>query len=164
MKFIPFLILLASISLGAQAQLHDHDHHHDHDHFHMESKLGIGVAPTLVYLPGEKEFAPGFHIHALKLFNQKLGAGIGYEVILEEHPHQTFTVFGKYFITDFLSINAGPGITLPTEEHNEYSLSGHIELATAFDIWQIHIGPMIGYGFGAEDSHVSIGIHMGWHF
>lgn len=162
MRHLLFGAFLSLMYTSGMAQLHDHNN--DHKHHHLESELGIGAAPTIVFSPGERIANPGFHFHIIKLFNEKIGGGLGYEAVFEENMHHTITAFGKYFITDFLSINAGPGISKPTAEHNEYSLIGHIELATAFDVWKIHLGPMIGYGISAEHSHFSAGLHIGWHF
>ena len=80
MKFLVFILTLF-ISIAGYAQLHQHEVHEGHGHYHLESNIGIGGAAAIVYIPNEKHFAPGIHIHALKLFNEHLGAGIGYEAI-----------------------------------------------------------------------------------
>ncbi|MDA3928912.1 MAG: hypothetical protein PF541_08115 [Prolixibacteraceae bacterium] len=164
MKYIVLLLTMLLVSFSCFAQFHHHKDHKEHEHYHIESKIGIGAATSFVYDMGEQEFAPGFHVHMLRVFNEKFGAGIGYEGIIGDNYHQTLTAFGKFFLTDFLSVNVGPGLTLPNKEHNEFSLSAHFELATAFDICDIHVGPMVGYGISTEDSHVSLGLHVGWHF
>ncbi|MBN1927139.1 MAG: hypothetical protein JW798_15005 [Prolixibacteraceae bacterium] len=135
-----------------------------HDHSHHNEGFEIGGSGAMVYHIDEKEFTPGFHIHAVKILSERFGAGIGYEGITGEAYHQTVTVFGKIFLADFLSLAVGPGILLPNSENQEFNLIGHIETITEFELGKIHIGPFAGYGFGKHGSHLSIGLHAGIHF
>jgi hypothetical protein len=90
--------------------------------------------------------------------------GLGYEAIPADEFHHTLTLFGSYAPTSFLTVLAGPGINLPDPVHAGCRLSGHIELTTSFSVGKIHFGPFAGAGFSKDDSHLSLGLHFGWHF
>lgn len=153
-----FLLLSMLLSFSSFSQ------HHFHDDEHQHVKYELGTALTMVYSPHEKEFGPGFHIHGVRMLNPDFGIGAGYEGAFFHDYHQAVTLFGEFIIADLITIDLGPGIIFPNEEHPNFSLVAHIEASAAFDIGKIHIGPMVGYGIGLEDIHYSLGVHLGWHF
>ncbi|MFC2130999.1 hypothetical protein ACFLSQ_06155 [Bacteroidota bacterium] len=78
--------------------------------------------------------------------------------------HQTVDFFLSYHPFEIISFNVGPGISFPNQENSEYELSCHIEIESGFNLWKIHLGPSIGYGFSEHDSHMSIGMQIGYGF
>jgi hypothetical protein len=40
----------------------------------------------------------------------------------------------------------------------------HTEAAFEFNLGRIHIGPMAGFGIDKEESHFSVGVHVGLGF
>ncbi|HPR30930.1 MAG TPA: hypothetical protein PLK12_02495 [Prolixibacteraceae bacterium] len=156
------LIVALLFSGSAYAQVHGHDGLSD-DH-HVHSGFEIGTSAALVYHPGENNFSPGFHLHIQKNVSDRWGIGLGYEGIPSDEYHQTLTVFGAYALTPFLSVLAGPGLTFPDAEGDEYRFTGHLEINSAFELGKIHLGPFVGAGFSEHHTHYSMGLHIGWHF
>lgn len=136
----------------------------DHNNDHHGEKFELGGAFTAVYSINENIIGPGYHIHVLRLLNDKFGLGASYEAAFLDNYHQAITFFGEFIFYDFLSIDLGPGILLPSVENPKSEWVAHIEFSTAFNAGPVHFGPMIGYGIGKNDSHLSAGIHLGWHF
>lgn len=156
MKYLTFIFLLFS-SIAIFAQHHDHDHHLNH--------LGIGTGITSFI--SEDHSALGYHIHYMRRFNDHspLSLGLGYEGIAGDHPHHSISALIGYSPFEGLSIKVGPGLTFVDEDgHNESSLSGHLELMYEFELGDFHLGPMIGYGNDGDESHATIGVHVGLGF
>jgi len=167
-------LLSALLSFAQNSAEHNHDdkcEHHDHKHhkdtgsehgahFHVND---FGFANGMVYNLGENSAAWGMHLHYVRGVNKYLGVGIGYESVLGEHFHQTFTGFVRYKFFKHFVLNAGPGITIPNEENPEYEFVSHFELSTVFELGKFHLGPMVGYGLGHEQ-HFTVGVHLGYGF
>lgn len=167
MKSIYLIIFGLLLSAGmVTAQDHNHDHDHDHSdhthHHHSYHNNEIGIVNTPIYFLGEKEFAYGFHVHYVRnLDGTKLGIGIGYERIFDEHKHNTIGIVGSYNPVGNLIINLSPGIAWEGVAHSELHFALHLESSYDFELGPIHLGPILGLSYGEEDIHLGLGLHMG---
>lgn len=162
LKTIFYIILFFAFnSLFAQNNVNDSLHNgHGHEHEHHKNEMGIANSP--VYLLHEKNFCYGLHIHYIRnINNSKLGLGLGFERIFDEHKHNTFGLVAKYRIIDELSFIVSPGIMLEDENLNKINFALHLETEYEFDIDPFCIGPVVGCAFDSEDIHISIGVHFG---
>jgi hypothetical protein len=153
-----FLLIATLLALPLSAQEADSLEHH---HKHNEIALGTGA----VYMPNEKTWGYGLHLHSLAGITDWMGLGAGYELILGEHTHQT--VMGLVHFHPFhpLDINLGPGLVFPDEENENYRFKMHVEVAAVFEVSEhLHLGPGIDIAFGKGDLHFAFGIHVGWVF
>lgn len=154
-----FFALIATILASPlYAQEEDiHEHHHKHN----EIALGTGV----VYMPHERTWGYGLHLHSVAGITEWMGLGAGYELILGEHTHHTVSGLVHFHPFHPLDINLGPGLVFPDEENNNYRFKMHVEVAAVFEMGEhLHLGPSIDTGFGKEDLHITFGIHIGWVF
>lgn len=166
MKKINYLISLVIIatsfmSVNAFSQDHEEDHHHHHKN--NEISVAAGVVP----LDHENEVAPGLHFHYIRgiAFDNKLGIGAGFETILDEHKHYTFSVVFQYRIIRGWSVAYGPGLMIIKEEENyESQFAQHFETAYEWDIGNFHIGPMAEVGVEPAGVHYMLGVHFGIDF
>ncbi|KOH44748.1 hypothetical protein [Sunxiuqinia dokdonensis] len=162
---LPLLALFLLLFSFSFAQDHDHDHDHDHSHDLHRHHLGLGLGAGSLF--AEKEYAPVVHLHYLYRLTQHspVSIGLGFESILDEHTHNTVSALLNYEILPRLSIVGGPGITLADEDGESHtSMSGHVEMIYEFTVGSFHLGPMLGFGFDKEESHASLGIHIGLGF
>jgi hypothetical protein len=66
-------------------------------------------------------------------------------------------------VFDFLSFNAGPGLVFGSHDgETEILPAFHTEAVFEFNLGGIHIGPMAGFGIDKEESHFSVGVHLGF--
>lgn len=162
--FLFLIIFLTAITTGVsgqQKQDHDHKHLHDDHDYH----LGFGVAGT--YLSVEQAVAPGFHIHFIRQLGheKQWGIGLGYEAIIEENIHSSINLLANWRPFDFLSFIAGPGLVLAKHEgETEILPAFHTEAVFEFNVGGIHLGPMLGFGIDTEETHYSLGVHVGFGF
>lgn len=161
---ITFLVVFFNFSsFNVFGQEHNNEHHHLHDQHKYH--LGFGIAGA--YLTAEQSLAPGFHLHFLRQIGEEKtwGFGLGYEAIIDEHMHNGINLLANWHPFDFLSFNAGPGLTFGKHEGTtEISPAFHTEAVFEFDLNKIHIGPMAGFGIDKEESHFSVGVHVGFGF
>lgn len=163
MRFIVFVFFMSVFVIKVSGQ-HD-DENHDHLHDHHKYHLGFGVAGA--YLTGEDGLAPGFHVHFIRQLGeeQHWGIGLGYEAIIEENLHSSLNLLANYHPFDFLSFNAGPGLVFGNHDgETEILPAFHTEAVFEFNLGGIHIGPMAGFGIDREESHFSLGVHVGFGF
>ena len=156
-------ILLTFIAFSVSGQHNEEDHHHLHDSHKYH--LGFGIAGT--YLTGEAGLAPGFHIHFIRQLGEEKhwGIGLGYEAIIEENLHSSLNLLANYHPFDFLSFIAGPGLVFGNHDgETEILPAFHTEAVFEFNLGGIHIGPMLGFGIDREESHFSLGVHVGFGF
>lgn len=157
--FFSILISLFLWPLMAHGK-HSHDHNHDHDPH--DYHIGLGITGSIIV--NENVLAPGFHIHFIRQlghFNQ-WGFGLGYEAIADEHWHNGLNLLFNYRPLRFLSLLAGPGLTMVNHGGKTEILPAfHTEAVFEFDVKGLHVGPVISYGRDTEDSHFSVGIHVG---
>lgn len=154
LKLSAFFITIIFFSASAKAQ------HEDHEHEHKQNELGI--SNNLVYNSHEKETAYSIHLHFVRSFknNEKIGYGIGYERIFDEHKHNAVSAIFMYRPFYHFSINIAPGIIWLDTEANSLKPAMHMEALYEFEIGDFHLGPMVGVGFNTEDFHASVGLHM----
>jgi len=161
-----FLILIALLTypvFNVTGQHTDDEHNHLHDSHKYH--LGFGVAGT--YLTSEEGLAPGFHLHFLRQLGQEQnwGVGLGYEAIIEENIHSSINLLTNWRPVDFLSLNAGPGLVFAKHDGEAEILTAfHTEVVFEFNLGGIHLGPMAGFGIDREESHFSVGVHVGFGF
>jgi hypothetical protein len=163
---ITFFLVVASILPASSQEEHHEDgqqvgEQHDGSHHHI---YDLGFAPSAVYNLTEKSTDFGLHLHLFRAISDKFALGIGYEAVFAEAQHHSITLLLKYEIIHNFTINLGPGLIFPNEEHDEYSLAGHIELVKTFELGGWHLGPMVGFGFDEHEKHLSFGLHIGYGF
>jgi hypothetical protein len=153
------IFLLFSVCVSAQK-----NHNHE-DHVHADlHKYHIGVGGTATYLKGESGFAPGAHLHFIRQFGHqnRWGLGLGYEAIFDEHKHSGVNLLLNYHLLEHLSVNIGPGILFSEHDgENERKPAFHTEAVYEFNVGKFHIGPMAGFGLDKEETHFSVGVHVG---
>lgn len=158
--FLSLLIFTISLTVYSQEK-HDHEHESDSHKNHF----GIGAAAA--YLTNENVYAPGFHLHYIRQFGheKQWGIGAGYEAILDEHIHNGVNLLVNYRPVHFISLNIGPGVVFGKHETEfEIQPAFHTEAVFEFDVFGVHAGPMIGFGIDPEETHFSVGIHVGLGF
>lgn len=132
----------------------------DHSKKHLHDDLGF--ANTIVYDMNESNAHWGLHFHYIKGLNESWSLGVGYETIFADSQHHTTTLIAKYHFCDVFSINAGPGLTFPSKENNNFNLTAHFEFVSIFELNSIHLGPILGFGIGKDEKHISLGLHIGF--
>jgi len=151
--FFLLIIMLPSFSYA------QNDDHHNH---HAEHKHEIGLAVKLVYLPSEKEIAPASHIEYVYMFHSiKLGFGIIYERLFDEHGHNGLGILVTCPVYRQLNIALSPSIVFVDEEPFKYKGALHFEVFYTFNIKNFHIGPAIGLSLEKEGIHTGTGLHLG---
>jgi hypothetical protein len=147
---------------GTHHEEHDHEHEHPSGHHH---KHEIAIANAAVYFLKEKIFSYGLHAHYVYNFpNSKFGLGVAYERIFDEHKHNTFGIVGSYRPIEPLSFLISPGFTFEGEESSHLNFAFHFETSYEFQIKNFHIGPIFEIAVDPEDTHLSLGLHIGYGF
>lgn len=160
-RFQSSLVVLFSLfnfPTFGQTEEHDHDHEHRNE---------ISVATGVVPLPAENETTVGFHFHYIRGLGEsnRFGMGLGYETIVDEHKHNTFSIVIQYRIVAGLSVAYAPGIMIREEgDETLYQLAHHFEAAYEFEIGSFHIGPMVEVGIEEIGEHYMVGVHFGIDF
>ncbi len=141
------------------AQAHDHGDE-DHDHHRHE----IGVGNSAVYFLKEKSVHYGLHVHySYAIPHTKIGVGAGYEIVFSEHRHNMAGLTVIYQPVRGLNLNLMPGLAFHEgEEHIDIAL--HFETSYEFMFGDFHIGPSVSVGWDPEDTHLGLGIHVGYGF
>ncbi len=146
---------LLTTSIYSQEINHNHDHH----------KYEIGLANSIVYFVGEKEYAYGLHLHLVRnIVHSKFGYGLAYERVFDDHKHNTIGIVGSYNPFKSLHINIAPGIVFEDSEPSDLKFALHAETSYDFELKNIHIGPLLEFAFDPEDYHISLGLHIGFGF
>jgi len=152
------MLFLSGPALLAQDHNHDHDQS-DHQHVHPKNEIGLGN--YLSFLAGENQWAYSLHIHYLRFFEEtRLGAGIGYEQIFDEHGHQSVTVVGAYRLSSPLVLSVAPGILFGNPDHPEARFVMHLEAVYEFQLGSFHLGPALEFATTFEEYHVGAGLHV----
>lgn len=136
----------------------DEDESHTHDH-----RFELGLSPSLVFLPSEKELAAGLHAHAVvNLLPIHLGLGLGYERIFDEHAHNTVGAVIQYHLMDEWMVFLSPGVSFPDDSPGDLKFAMHLETAYEFALTEwLHLGPSFAFAFDPDEVHLSIGLHLG---
>lgn len=157
------ILLLAPvfwINLGAQPEpeLHHENHHHLNE---------IGISLGIVWMQPEAETAPGLHIHYMRRIGDEgiaryIGIGLGFEVIFSDHRH--YNIMGTLGIFPWkeLVITLSPGLLIAKEEletHRQFSF--HVEIMWEFEVSGWGMGPALGFAVSGENTHFTLGIHIG---
>lgn len=161
---LALIVLLHAPTARCQAIEHEHQHggHGGHDHIYE-----LGLSTGFVHMKPEGESAVGTHLHLIRRFQGEgiwrfLGVGIGFETIFADHMH--YNVMGTIAIYPYknLSIGISPGMLIVEHDNRcELCYSTHVEVAYAFEVGQLHVGPVIGYARSGNDEHYFVGIHLG---
>ncbi len=171
-------ILLLAMPCGAllPPQMATADSHEQHDaspeHAHgAEDEHGstghahafeIGLAPGLAYVPQEKSFALGLHLHLVANIGEtRWGLGAGVERLFDDHGHTTLSVVLQFRIFDPWSVIVAPGMTFPDGDASDVEPSVHFETAYEFMFGRFHIGPSFEVAIDPHATHLTIGLHMG---
>lgn len=170
-RFLFITIIFTGISFIAVSQnsgnsgdTEQTDRHKAHDHVHDSHNYHVGIGTAATYLNKEGHLVPGFHLHFIRQLGQhrQWGLGLGFETIVDEHLHNGLNLLLNYRPLSYLSLIAGPGLVFGEHDGETEILPGfHTEAVFEFNLRGLHIGPMIGYGADREDSHFSIGLHIG---
>ena len=170
-KALRYSIFLCASLAGATAAAEGHsaaddgpshgsEDHSDHDHW-LELGASIGAA----YLLNEREFAAGLHAHALvAIGDTPWSLGVGYERLFDEHAHNAIGIAVQYRIIPPWSVNVSPGVAFSDEHPSELSPAAHVETAYEFLVGPFHLGPTIEAAFDKEDTHFTLGAHLGMGF
>lgn len=168
-KYTAILIcfFLTSTFLNAQSadstHQHDDDHNHaidDHHTDHHRHEIGVGNVP--VYSINEKEISYGLHLHyTYNIPTTKLGLGLGYERIFDEHRHNSLGVIFSYRPIEKINFSLVPGIAFEDNELDHSSFALHFETAYEFEIKDFHLGPIFEVALDKHDVHLSLGFHVG---
>ena len=88
----------------------NHDHEHENHSHKNEFAVAIGVIP-------QHEYSLGFHAHYIKgiALENKLGAGISFETILDEHAHHSISLLALYRFNFGLSVAYASGLLRVSE-------------------------------------------------
>ncbi len=160
MKYILLFIILfiSFISFGQTETeldlLEDHIDHHNH----------FGVATGPVYILNESEFAPGVHLHYMRLLeagNAHFGIGLGVEAIFDEHRHYATSLNLSYLPIHALTLTVAPGIQFAPDSED---FTTHFEAVYEFEIGKVHLGPVLEYAWAPNDAHAMLGLHIGFGF
>ncbi len=122
---------------------------------HEANELGVGYGPT--YLKEEASWATSLHIHYLRHISEKVGMGLGYESIFDEHGHQVVSLVFRYKLaTTGLKLSYMPGVYL----QGGSGVAHHFEVSWSTEIGNIHAGPFLSVSF-SDETHYSLGLHVG---
>jgi len=173
MKKILFILLFTPFFSFSQNQ-HSNDCGFACTH-ENELAIGLGIIPS-------HDFSLGFHAHYVKgiALDNKLGIGLGFETILDEHTHNMYNLMCVYRfgsnINGFLSVAYGAGILMSSEEdHDDHeeshdahkeditsSFAQHLEIVYELNHQQkFCYGPVLDIGLEKEGLHYMIGFHVG---
>lgn len=168
-RFLSLTLFAVSFSLNLVAQHSNKKSisHASHNHEFDPHKYHIGIGLGGAHIFSENVQAPAFHLHFLRQLGHQnqWGLGIGYEAIADEHWHNGLNLLLNYRPLRFLSLLAGPGLVIGKHDGKTEVLPAfHTEAVFEFNAGGLHIGPMIGYGLDKEDSHITVGVHVGFGF
>jgi len=137
----------------------------EHDHYHKHYDNEIAVANNLIYLPGEKEYSYGIHLHYLRYIEHSHWSfGLGFERVFDDHGHNVISLIANYELLEHWHLLAAPGVSFRDEAESDLGLVIHIETLYEFVFGNFHIGPAAGVAFDIEDYHLGIGLHIGYGF
>ena len=153
------LLLIFSILPIFCLSQHNHDDTHDLHTHDNEFAIGIGFIP-------KHENAIGIHSHYIKGIglNNKLGAGISFETILDDHAHHSLSLISLYRFDFGITVAYAAGILKVSQDVTEYQFAQHVELAYEIPFGELHVGPQIDVGIEEEDIHYMFGVHLGIDF
>jgi hypothetical protein len=151
------LYLVSSESAGLK---NEHEGHHEH-------RFEFGLSTGITFIQPESESAIGFHLHAMHRLGEEglaglFGLGLGLEMIFSQNIHYNFMASLGIYPLRHIEITLSPGILFVEEEGEAVrKFSFHIEVNYLFDLLDFEIGPAVAYSIAGEDTHITLGIHIG---
>ena len=151
---------LVSILIFITTLLYSKEYDYDTEHHHPDNELGFSNG--VVYDLSEKEISYGLHAHFIKTISKsdKIGLGLGYERIFDDHKHNAVSVILLYRPLENFSVNFAPGVSWLSTKSNSVKPSMHIEGLYEWQLGNFHLGPLTGIAFNTEDFHASVGLHI----
>lgn len=162
--------LVSACLLAASPASDGHEHEHEHEGTHDSAGAApghlhafeIGLAPGLVYVPSESEFAPGLHLHFVWNAKPRWGFGAGAERIFDSHGHTTVSAVVQFRIFDPWSVIVAPGVTFPDDDPAGLKPSVHLETTYEFALGEhVHLGPSLELAIDPLATHITLGMHVG---
>jgi len=161
-RYVLAAVIFLLLTFRSYSQ-HDHkDELHDHEH----PKNEIGFSNNAVFNVTENEFAYSLHLHIVKTIgnSDKIGLGLGYERIFDDHKHNALGIIFMLRPIESLSFNLSPGISWLQTKSNSLKPVMHIEGLYEWQFNHFHVGPLLGMAFNPDDFHVSVGLHLAFGF
>ena len=154
------MLVLAVLSPGG-VNAGDHSHE-EHSHGHDGASFEVGLSNAVVVTLEEGRLAYGLHVHGIYTFEESpFAVGLGYELVVGEHLHQTVGPMVCYRPAAPLNLCFVPGVLF---EDEEVTFVAHVETAWEFEVNGLHLGPALGFAYTPEDIHLSLGLHTGYSF
>ncbi|HAF29065.1 MAG TPA: hypothetical protein DCG75_08450 [Bacteroidales bacterium] len=155
---LALFILFSLAALNLRAQIDSSNHFEELHH----SEYELGFSNGIVYDFGESELAYGLHLHFVKTIGKsdKIGIGLGYERIFDDHKHNAVSVIFLFRPIEHFSLNLAPGVSWLATESNSEKFSMHLESLYEWELGNFHFGPLLGVATNMEDFHASLGIHI----
>ena len=153
-KILVFAVVAFTAVLAAQAQ-------NKETHEHPRNEIGLGVSG--VYEIEHGEWAPGFHAHYFRSItpHSRWAWGGGLEYVKGDENHVEIGVGVRYEPVRRLQLSVMPGVSI--SDKARFSL--HTELIyEALHVGKFHLGPVVGYAWTKDHSHLSAGIHGAFAF
>lgn len=144
--------LLCTSSLYAQ---------HGHTHAHQQNEIGLSVGAA--YEIEHKEWKPVVHGHFFRAFtpDSRWAWGAGLEYLPGDETHMEIGAGVRFAPIDQLQLSLMPGVSIT--DNARFSI--HTELAyEAINLGNFHLGPVVGYAWTKDHSHLSAGIHAAFAF
>lgn len=151
-KGILVVLAAATSVLGLRAQ--ERAGHGEHAHPRNEAGLSLGAAYGIEH----KEWAPAIHAHYFRTLapHSRWALGAGIEFIPGEERHWEIGAGARFQVLNDLQLSLMPGISIVDKA--KFSL--HTEAVyEAIHLGGFHFGPVVGYAWTRDHSHVSAGIH-----
>ena len=97
----------------------------------------------IIIIPEDNEVAYGIHLHLIhRLENTKLGFGIGYERVFDEHGHNMFGLVASYYPIKEWSISFTPGFMFEDDAPSELHFALHLETLYEFHLNHFTLGQL----------------------
>lgn len=151
-KGILVVLAAATSVLGLRAQ--ERAGHGEHAHPRNEAGLSLGAAYGIEH----KEWAPAIHAHYFRTLapHSRWALGAGIEFIPGEERHWEIGAGARFQVLNDLQLSLMPGISIVDKA--KFSL--HTEAVyEAIHLGGFHFGPVVGYAWTRDHSHVSAGVH-----
>jgi hypothetical protein len=129
----------------------------------LAQKNEISTSCSNVYC--EKEIKQGIGFHYLhdksqdRLAQGDYKLGFGVEKII--HGHNSFGLIVNTQIIDNLSFGVSPRIVF---SENYYSFGFHVDCEYGVEMGPLCLGPCVHFSIHQNESHIGLGIHLGFGF
>lgn len=144
-------LLTGMLSLRAQEQAA-----HPFGHSHQRNEFGLSLGGA--YEIQHREWAPFIHIHYFRTFtpHSRWAWGAGFELIPNGERHVELGAGVRFEPVRHLQLTLMPGVSVTDRAR----FSVHAEVVwEAIQVGILHLGPVVGYAWTRDHSHVSVGIH-----